>query len=154
MRSLKPLLLLAVIAIAAVLWNRHAPPSAPPPPSPTTAFPAAVPRQAPAAPPAAANAGTPSPADLPAFLPAEARNTLALIARGGPFPHRQDGTVFGNREGRLPARPRGYYHEYTVDTPGLDYRGARRIITGGNPPVVYYYTDDHYRTFRAFEVPR
>jgi guanyl-specific ribonuclease Sa len=89
---------------------------------------------------------------LPAFLPTEARETLHLIARGGPFPHPQDGGVFGNREGRLPDKPRGYYHEYTVDTPGLNHRGTRRIITGGQPPVVYYYTDDHYDTFRSFQV--
>ena len=133
MRSFKPLLVLAVVVIAALLWNRHG----------------GLPLQAgaPAAQSTAASA-------LPAFLPPEARDTLALIARGGPFPNRQDGVVFGNREGLLPAQPRGYYHEYTVATPGLDYRGARRIITGGNPPVVYYYTDDHYRSFRAFEVPR
>ena len=59
-----------------------------------------------------------------AFLPAEARATLALIDRGGPFPHRQDGGVFQNRERLLPDRPRGHYREYTVDTPGLDHRGA------------------------------
>ena len=91
---------------------------------------------------------------LPAFLPPEAHETLRLIARGGPFPHAQDGSVFGNRERRLPDKPRGYYHEYTVDTPGLSHRGARRIVTGGQPPVVYYYTDDHYDTFRSFQVPR
>lgn len=91
---------------------------------------------------------------LPAFLPAEARDTLALIAAGGPFPHPQDGSVFGNREKRLPAKPRGYYREYTVDTPGLSHRGARRIITGGQPPEMYYYTDDHYDSFRSFQVAR
>jgi guanyl-specific ribonuclease Sa len=91
---------------------------------------------------------------LPSFLPPAAVRTLALIADDGPFPHRQDGEVFGNYEHRLPAEPRGYYHEYTVDTPGAHDRGARRIITGGNPPVVYYYTDDHYRSFRKFTVPR
>nr|WP_057659402.1 ribonuclease domain-containing protein [Pseudoxanthomonas dokdonensis] len=94
---------------------------------------------------------SPEAASLPAFLPAEARQTLQLIARGGPFPHRQDGSVFANREARLPARPRGYYHEYTVDTPGLDHRGTRRIVTGGQPPEVYYYTDDHYESFRSFQ---
>ena len=91
-------------------------------------------------------------ASLPAFLPDEARQTVVMILHGGPFPHRQDGTVFGNREGRLPAKPRGYYHEYTVDTPGLDHRGARRIVTGGQPPAAWYYTDDHYDSFRAFDV--
>ena len=89
---------------------------------------------------------------LPAFLPSEAHGTLRLIARGGPFPYPQDGSVFGNREKHLPGQPRGYYHEYTVDTPGLRHRGTRRIITGGQPPVVYYYTDDHYDTFRSFQV--
>lgn len=80
-------------------------------------------------------------------LPPEVRDTLQRIARGGPFAHRQDGGVFGNYEGLLPRATRGYYHEYTVATPGAHNRGARRIITGGTPPVVYYYTDDHYRSF-------
>jgi ribonuclease T1 len=94
----------------------------------------------------------PVPADAAlAFLPAEAHATLALIDRGGPFPHRQDGGVFQNRERLLPQRPRGHYREYTVDTPGLDHRGARRIVTGGDPPAEWYYTADHYRSFRAFQ---
>lgn len=88
----------------------------------------------------------------PAFLPAEARPVLEAIARGGPYPYRQDGGVFQNRERRLPPQPRGYYREFTVDTPGSDDRGARRIVTGGNPPVEYWYTDDHYRSFRRFEL--
>lgn len=91
---------------------------------------------------------------FPAYLPPEARETLRLIARGGPFPHSQDGSVFGNREGRLPGKPRGYYREYTVETPGLGHRGARRIVTGGEPPEAYYYSDDHYESFRSFAVPR
>ncbi|WP_315389805.1 ribonuclease domain-containing protein [uncultured Stenotrophomonas sp.] len=90
---------------------------------------------------------------LPAFLPPEARQTIVLIQRGGPYPHRQDGSVFSNREQRLPDRPRGYYREYTVDTPGAGNRGARRIVTGGTPPTGWFYTDDHYETFRSFEVP-
>lgn len=81
-------------------------------------------------------------------LPPQAHDTLRLIASGGPFPYRQDGVVFGNREGRLPDRPYGYYHEYTVVTPGAPTRGTRRIITGGTPPKAWYYTDDHYRSFR------
>ncbi len=109
---------------------------------------------APPPPPPASPASTAATNDgLPAFLPPEAHRTLDLIARGGPFPHRQDGSVFGNREGRLPSRQRGYYREYTVDTPGLNHRGARRIVTGGRPPTEYYYTDDHYETFRRFDVP-
>ena len=86
------------------------------------------------------------------FLSQEALQTIKLIESGGPFPHRQDGTVFGNREGLLPPQARGYYHEYTVETPGADNRGARRIITGGTPPAIYYYTDDHYGSFRCFRV--
>lgn len=79
-------------------------------------------------------------------LPNEARQTLALIKAGGPFPYTRDGTVFGNREGQLPKRDRGYYREYTVRTPGAKDRGARRIVAG--VPGEYYYTDDHYQTFR------
>ena len=81
----------------------------------------------------------------PSELPAEARTTLTLIERGGPFPYRRDGVEFQNRERRLPARPRGHYREYTVPTPGARDRGARRIITG--EPREYYYTADHYRSF-------
>jgi ribonuclease T1 len=83
-----------------------------------------------------------------AGLPAEAVATLALIRRGGPFPYRQDGREFMNREGRLPDAPPGHYREYTVPTPGSPDRGARRIVTGGDPPAEWYYTDDHYRSFR------
>ena len=86
-----------------------------------------------------------------AGLPPEAVQTLRLIEAGGPFPYDRDGSVFQNREGRLPQRPRGYYREYTVPTPGSRDRGARRIVSGGDPPEVLYYTDDHYRTFRRIE---
>jgi ribonuclease T1 len=91
-------------------------------------------------------------ARYPSFLPPEAIATLGLIERGGPFPYDRDGTTFQNRERLLPDRPRGYYREYTVETPGSRDRGARRIVTGGQPPEVYYYTDDHYRSFRQLEV--
>ena len=84
-------------------------------------------------------------------LPPEALATLEAIARGGPLRYDRDGTTFQNREGLLPERPRGYYREYTVDTPGSRDRGARRIVTGGDPPETYYYTDDHYRSFRRIE---
>ncbi|MET7477551.1 ribonuclease domain-containing protein [Streptomyces sp. NPDC005648] len=80
-------------------------------------------------------------------LPAEARRTLALIDEGGPFPYARDGVVFGNFEGLLPRHERGYYHEYTVPTPGSRDRGARRIVTGQAGEI--YYTDDHYNSFRA-----
>lgn len=79
-------------------------------------------------------------------LPPEARQTLLLIRQGGPFPYTKDGSVFGNFEKRLPLRPRGYYREYTVPTPGLRNRGPQRIIAGRDREA--YYTADHYRTFR------
>jgi len=79
-------------------------------------------------------------------LPPEALQTLALIAKGGPFPYRQDGSVFRNREGLLPARERGYYREYTVNTPGARDRGARRIVSGRGGEL--YYSEDHYRSLR------
>ncbi|MEV7564281.1 ribonuclease domain-containing protein [Streptomyces tanashiensis] len=79
-------------------------------------------------------------------LPAQAYDTLRLIDAGGPFPYRQDGVVFQNREGVLPAHSAGYYHEYTVKTPGVSTRGARRIVTGSAAEEDYY-TSDHYATF-------
>lgn len=81
-----------------------------------------------------------------AELPPQARRTLRLIRSNGPFPHRRDGAVFGNREGILPRERRGYYREYTVETPGASTRGARRIVTGARGEL--YYTDDHYNSFR------
>ncbi|NDK40170.1 ribonuclease [Pseudoxanthomonas gei] len=137
-----PVIILLMLLLAGWWWLQH--PATP------------APSQAPAA---TSSAGVPSasvpqalPRTLPGFLPREALTTLDLIARDGPFPHPQDGATFGNREKHLPQKPRGYYREYTVETPGLSHRGARRIITGGRPPVIYYYTDDHYDSFRSFTV--
>jgi ribonuclease T1 len=79
-------------------------------------------------------------------LPSQAHDTLDLIDQGGPFPYSQDGTVFSNREGVLPKEPSGYYHEYTVITPGSSTRGARRVVTGEGYEEDYY-TSDHYATF-------
>lgn len=143
-RTLLPLVILAAL-VGYIYTQQHAQqhPKVSTPPPVTAGAPAA------AAPGPSVRAG----AGLPAFLPPEARHTLALIAAGGPFPYRQDGAVFGNYEHLLPPEPRGYYHEYTVETPGARNRGARRIITGGDPPVAYWYTDDHYRSFREFKVP-
>lgn len=132
MRRLSPLILLAALVFAAALWQQHHPAESV----------------------VGGSASAVSAAPRPSFLPDEAAATLAAIARGGPFEHRQDGVTFGNYEGLLPKQPRGYYREYTVETPGARTRGTRRIITGGNPPEVYYYTDDHYRSFRRFEVTR
>lgn len=84
-----------------------------------------------------------------ADLPREAQRTLSLIAQGGPYPYAKDGVVFGNYEKQLPKKPRGYYHEYTVPTPGARNRGARRIICGGKLQAVdnCFYTSDHYNSF-------
>jgi ribonuclease T1 len=86
-------------------------------------------------------------------LPKQAQVTLLLIKRGGPFPYAQDGAIFGNYEGVLPKQKRGYYHEFTVKTPGARNRGARRIIVGGEPVMSreYYYTDNHYATFKRIK---
>jgi ribonuclease T1 len=81
-----------------------------------------------------------------AQLPAQARDTLRAIKRGGPFAYPRDGVVFKNYEHALPEHRRGYYHEYTVKTPGSDNRGARRIISGAGGE--YFYTADHYQTFK------
>lgn len=82
-----------------------------------------------------------------AALPQQARDVLVLIDKGGPYQYRQDGTVFGNFEKALPQKKRGYYHEFTVKTPGERDRGARRIVTGGDGE--FFYTADHYKTFKA-----
>jgi len=103
------------------------------------------------APPAFARS---TPDELPALaqneLPKEARSVYAKIRAGGPFQYDRDGVVFGNFEKLLPIKPRGYYHEYTVATPGTKGRGARRIVCGGpkTAPDACYYSDDHYLSFR------
>ena len=83
-------------------------------------------------------------------LPPQGVKTYELIHQGGPFAYEKDGTVFGNRERLRLVQKRGYYHEYTVTTPGLSHRGVRRIVCGGQPktPDVCYYTADHYASFR------
>ncbi len=105
--------------------------------------------------PAAQAKGAPEPAvqgSIPvSSLPAEARATQQSIRAGGPFAAAKDGSVFGNRERQLALKPRGYYREYTVATPGVRSRGARRIVCGGTratEPDACFYTDDHYASFR------
>lgn len=119
---------------------------------PASASTPTAPREIPVQPSPPSGDDAHSAAVLPDYLPDEAKATLALIANDGPFPYRQDGAIFQNREKRLPQKPRGYYREYTVETRGLSHRGARRIVTAGNPVEIYYYTDDHYDSFRKFEV--
>ncbi|MNC91328.1 Guanyl-specific ribonuclease Sa3 precursor [compost metagenome] len=59
--------------------------------------------------------------------------------------------MFGNFEKRLPIKERGYYREYTVRTPGVKSRGARRIVAGRDGEL--YYSDDHYDSFRRVKEP-
>ncbi|MFI6149490.1 ribonuclease domain-containing protein [Streptomyces sp. NPDC051109] len=113
-------------------------------PSAAASAPASVPGSAVSVPPVWARGMATVRADR---LPAQARDVLVLIDKGGPYPYRQDGTVFGNFEKVLPQQKRGYYHEFTVKTPGERDRGARRIVTGEGGE--FYYTDDHYDTFKA-----
>jgi ribonuclease T1 len=100
--------------------------------------------------PEPAGTGTDARSGLPVVrlsdLPPEAERTVELIEAGGPFPEPEhDGGTFGNREELLPDRPMGYYREYTVPTPGVDHRGARRIVAGDGEEL--YWTDDHYSSF-------
>lgn len=137
-------LLLAVAALAWWTWQQQSTPSAD------------VARQGPVAEGPARTAS--SATAYPAFLPPEAHAVLDRIVRGQPHPYPQDGGIFGNRERLLPTQPRGYYREYTVPTPGERDRGARRIVTGGATradamPREFWYTADHYRSFRAFQLP-
>lgn len=111
----------------------------------------AVPPAGPAAVHSAQDGGIP---DCVEALPAEAHEVIEDIEAGGPYEYpRNDGVTFGNREGLLPAEDPGYYREFTVETAGLDHRGARRIVTGGpdeRDPEHWYYTDDHYESFCEF----
>ncbi|HVI59585.1 MAG TPA: ribonuclease domain-containing protein [Luteimonas sp.] len=143
--------ILVLAALALWGWSRHdAQPAGSAAPAASTTARAPVPAPAEPAAHARAPSAQPARAGWPAWLPPEALDTLRLVARGGPFPHRQDGAVFQNRERLLPAQPRGYYREYTVRTPGSRDRGARRIVTGGDPPAEFFYSNDHYRSFRRF----
>jgi guanyl-specific ribonuclease Sa len=149
-------IIVGLLILGLWLWSQHgarAPVQAPTGTTSQVAKPSTSPFALPANEPAASPQTAAAPArPYPAFLPPEAHDVLERIARGGPFEYRQDGSVFQNRERRLPAQPRGYYHEYTVETPGSRDRGARRIISGGEPPREYWYTEDHYRSFQRFEV--
>jgi len=133
MRRKQWISLIALVLIVLLWWwaqgdHDAAPEAAPGPAAATSAAPATRPT-----------------ASLPAGLPREVGRTLALIDAGGPFPYARDGVVFMNREGLLPQRPRGYWHEYTVPTPGSSDRGARRLVVGEAGEV--YYSDDHYASF-------
>ncbi|GAA1173271.1 hypothetical protein GCM10009584_12910 [Ornithinimicrobium humiphilum] len=136
--------------------------SAVPKPSPPPSRPSATPSPSPTPTPSVADTG-PTGTDTrdwdgidacrDSILPPELDEVADDVEDGGPFAYPgKDGSTFGNYEGYLPDERRGYYREYTVETPGLHHRGARRIITGGDArdPEVWYYTDDHYETFCEF----
>jgi guanyl-specific ribonuclease Sa len=142
MRHMRWLMLAFLAVMVLMAWIKAAPGDVATPAVAATPATPPVPTTSSALPPASANTQD---------LPPEVDATLARIAAGGPFPYERDGLVFGNFEGRLPARERGWYHEYTVPTPGVGHRGARRIVTGGEPASEFWYTDDHYETFRAIE---
>lgn len=84
-------------------------------------------------------------------LPPQAVKTLALIRAGGPFPYKQDGVSFQNRERILPKQPGGFYQEYTVKKPGSSDRGPWRLVTGKDGSV--FWTSDHYSSFEEVVQP-
>ena len=142
-------LLIGVLALGLVACGQPpAPPAVPTPSPPARLQPAPTSAQTPLSPPRQAKAAV----TAQIALPAEVQETVSLIQRGGPFPYRRDGITFQNREHRLPKAAKGYYREYTVPTPGERDRGARRVITGGEPIQAYFYTPDHYRSFYRLEV--
>ncbi|MEO5320782.1 ribonuclease domain-containing protein [Arthrobacter sp. CC3] len=147
MRGIGRLLALAavlvlVVGLGMVLSSTQEGPVSPPVPAGSTAASAPV-RSTAASAPAVDGSGLEA---VPASsLPPEARETLALIARGGPYPYSRDGAVFSNFERLLPRKPSGYYKEFTVRTPGESDRGARRIVVGESGDK--YYTPDHYDSF-------
>jgi len=141
-------LVVGLVALALWAWQRA--PTAIAPASTPAVTPAAQ-SDTPAATPTLAQREVPARIAAQAGLPPEALATLQRIERGGPHPYRQDGGNFQNRERLLPSRQRGYYREYTVETPGSRDRGARRIVSGGDPPTEFFYSDDHYRSFRRID---
>lgn len=145
-----------VLLIAAIVggWSHGQTPAHPPGHAPT-----ATQAPAPAAPTATAQADAPP--DHYATIGGQPINdrdtvrgiwdTLRRVAHGPPFPYRQDGASFSNREGRLPTRDRGWWHEYTVETPGSPDRGARRLVIGKDGET--WYSGDHYRSFVRLALP-
>ena len=131
-------LLLAVVVLALVWWARS-----------SSQNPAETPRDTSSPTTSAKQGGSWS--TTSGKLPDEAQSVLRAIRHGGPFEYDRDGITFQNRERLLPQRERGYYREYTVPTPGENDRGARRIVTGGDPVEAAWYTADHYRSFQRIE---
>lgn len=166
-RARLPALIAALLAILVAFWQqqRHGvtpAPTAPPahtrsgapaePRADVTGTAEALGRAESTLPELAPKAAPPTKLEAAVADPSERQQVqavVALIAKGGPFPYRKDGSTFSNREGKLPQQPRGYYREYTVETPGEDDRGARRIVQGRDGDT--WYTRDHYRTFARID---
>ena len=145
------LLLAALLIVAWQAWPRHPPVGATPDVGATSVAIPDLGATSDVATTQIAAKAAPTKAAATKAAATEVAQTLALIHRGGPFPYDRDGVAFGNFEHHLPDRPRGYYREYTVPTPGAHNRGARRIITGGRPPSEYWYTGDHYDSFSRLD---
>ncbi|CAN7216858.1 ribonuclease [Arthrobacter sp. LjRoot78] len=156
MRGMGRLLTLAavlvlVVGLGMMLSSTQESPVSPGAPTGSTAAPAPTGSTAAPAPTGSTAASAPAvdgsglEAVAASSLPREARETLDLIARGGPYPYSRDGAVFSNFERLLPRKPSGYYKEFTVRTPGESDRGARRIVVGETGEK--YYTPDHYESF-------
>ena len=55
------------------------------------------------------------------------------------------GDVFGNREGKLPAKRGRTWYECDIGTQGKSSRGEKRIVFSSDGLI--YYTSDHYESF-------
>ena len=77
--------------------------------------------------------------------PVDLSATIERIRAGIKHPHRNDGSVFGNRERLLPRKPRGYYREYVHPTDSLSGPGPQRLVVGADAD--WWYTPDHYDSF-------
>lgn len=151
------LVVLAFAVFAFALWQQRSEKAVAPAAVPKTAAPQAPTPEPAAAPAAPETDAQPTPSrtqsngtlNLPAVEREQLEATLALIERNGPFPSDKDGSVFSNREKRLPIEERGYYREYTVPTPGASTRGARRVVRGRRGEL--WYTRDHYETFTRID---
>ncbi len=78
-------------------------------------------------------------------VPTKAYETLRYVEshNGDPPPGYTGGTIFENRERRLPA---GHYKEYDVDPRAPGGRNADRLVIDQDNGRAYY-TSDHYDTF-------
>lgn len=71
--------------------------------------------------------------------------TIKRIETGGSYPHRNDGSIFKNKDQLLPNNALDYYREYVHPTPGFNGPGPQRIVIGRQGEM--FYSPDHYETF-------